>query len=130
MASAEAKHAAVKATEARALAAETDGLRLELEKGRITAQLWELVTQAKADGGSGRESGEDGDLGGAEVSTRAQVAQIWPIVVATFERLGIGVEKLRTKLAQETAAREAAEARLRALTDSLTPHECVALDLA
>ena len=60
------------------------------------------------------------------------MAQIWPIVVATFERLGSGVEKLRTKLAQETAAREAAESRLRALADGagLTPHERVALDLA
>ena len=130
LASAEAKEATARAIEARALAAESDGLRLELEKGRITAQLWELVTQAKADGESGQGSGQD--AGGAQASTRAQVAQIWPIVVATFERLGSGVEKLRTKLAQETAAREAAESRLRALADGagLTPHERVALDLA
>ena len=43
---------------------------------------------------------------------KAEVARVWPIVVATFERLGAGVERLRTRLDEEIARREAAEARL------------------
>ena len=51
--------------------------------------------------------------GGASASAREEVAKVWPTVEATFQKLSLGIDVLKSKLKRETAAREAAEAKLR-----------------
>ena len=46
--------------------------------------------------------GNHDDAGGEHV---AQVAQVWPTVVSTFEQLSEGVDALRAQLAQERSVR-------------------------
>jgi alpha-tubulin suppressor-like RCC1 family protein len=88
------------------LAAEADSARIEMEMGALTRRLWELAQQSEQ--GNGGEADHDED-----VARKRAVAQVWPTVVETFERLGAGVEVLRARLSQESAARLAAEAKLR-----------------
>ena len=73
-----------------------DRLRLEIEKDSLTRKLWELVEVDKPGEGSGS----------ASAATRAEVARVWPIVAATFERLTAGVDSLMTRLAQESQSAE------------------------
>ena len=80
----------------RALTMEADRLRLEIEKDSLTRKLWELVEVDKPGEGSGS----------ASAATRAEVARVWPIVAATFERLTAGVDSLMTRLAQESQSAE------------------------
>jgi hypothetical protein len=106
--------------DARTHAPETDPmLAVEAEHAALTRQLWQLVADeadARAHHSHAKQHTEAGTgATDACTTTRAEVARVWPLVVATFERLGAGVEALRTRLAQEVARREAAEAQLRAL---------------
>ena len=80
----------------RALTMEADRLRLEIEKDSLTRKLWEMVDKPGESSGS------------ASSDTRAEVARVWPIVSATFERLTTGVDSLMTRLAQESAERDRA----------------------
>ena len=63
---------------------------------KLTRKLWEMVDKPGESSGS------------ASSDTRAEVARVWPIVSATFERLTTGVDSLMTRLAQESAERDRA----------------------
>ena len=82
---------------------------MAIEKAELTKELWAL---AQAEDEAQRSGAADAGAVGDSASARTAVARVWPTVVETFDRLGVGVEQLRARLAQETAAREAAEAKL------------------
>ena len=48
---------------------------------------------------------------------------VWPIVVATFEKLSKGVDELTNRLVEQATAREAAEAKLEIMQNSRGAYE-------
>ena len=85
-------------------------MKLEIEKASLTTKLWDLANNS---GGEGEGEGGSGGGDKASASAREEVAKVWPTVEATFQKLSLGIDVLKSKLARETAAREAAEAKLR-----------------
>ena len=106
----------VAAEEVERLTAQAERLKVEIEKMNLTKRLWDLV---KVEPGSAPQP----TYTTKNAAIQREVARVWPIVVATFEKLSKGVDELTDRLVEQATAREAAEAKLEIMQNSRGAYE-------